>query len=569
MSSSSNLLEMLTKTAHSSQTKGIKFLKAGYVYEHLSYLDLLKKSYCFSETLKKSYCPKPFERIVITLPTSPEFVIAFFGIIIAGAVPVPLPHPNRLYSPARYLSRVVGVIAKSGVSFIVTNSEILEILDKNSSFFDELNVKEIIINGDEINTDSLMDYSYPMINESDPALIQYTSGTTSQPKGVILTHSNLISNLDSIKQGLRLTSTDVCCSWLPLFHDMGLIGCLLGSINSNIDLLLMEPIEFIRDPVNWLNLFKDFKASITAAPNSAYLRCIQKISLDKAKSLDLSTWRVAMNGSEFVDARTMTDFSNHFKESGFGLNVFLSVYGMAESSLAVTFSTLGEKFTSIKLDRISLSSGIVTIVQSNDDVNNNQYMWLVSVGFAVNGMEVGIILNNGLITQEECKVGEICLKGSSVTNGYDNEAQKFKELLIDDWMRTGDLGFFYKNELYISGRTKDVIVLSGQNFYARDIELLAAQIPDIRLQDVMAFGLQGNGVELLVLFVEVRSNISDNSCVEIINSIKRLLVLELGISAYDIMLFRERVLLRTSSGKLQRHKGVELYLKIGKNPHRQ
>ena len=555
---------LLESAANSRKRKGIKFLRSGSVYSHLSYESLLSDAVSFAGYMKKSCPVGKLERVAIALPSSPEFVIAFFGTLLAGAVPVPLPHLDRFTAAGRYGDRMKAAITQSNIRYVMTTDYASKKLEKNFSFLSELNVSLISVDKTQIGFPE-SDYSDigGELDLDSPALIQYTSGSTSKPKGIILTHRQVAANLEAINVGLNLCSEDVCCSWLPLFHDMGLIGCLLGSINSNIDLLLMEPIEFVRNPLNWLKPIDEFNATIASAPNSAYLRCIQRVTSDDLQSLNLSSWRVAMNGSEFVDPETMHTFSQHFQAANFKSRAFLPVYGMAEASLAVTFPPLDRDYAVICLDRKLLSRNEIEILPTDEsEADTSSYMQVASVGTAATGIKVCILSEGSCLNQSEEQLGEICIRGCSVTDGYDSDVMNISESLIDGWLKTGDLGFFYRGELYIVGRVKDVIVLNGENFYAHDIELVVQQATELSSQNVMAFGLRRNGLEELILLVATSNALTCNDERQNIeDAIRTLLFSNFGITPSEIVFLTRDKLPMTSSGKLQRHKGSDLYIK--------
>lgn len=555
---------LLERAANSCKDKGIRFLRSGSVYSHLSYGSLLSDAVSFARYMRKLCLVGKLERVSIALPSSPEFVIAFFGTLLAGAVPVPLPYLGRFTAVSRYGDRMRAAITQSNIRYVITTEYASKKLEKNFSFLTDLNVSLISVEttqGGSFESDySDMDVE---LDVDSPALIQYTSGSTSKPKGIILTHRQLMANLDAINVGLDLRSEDVCCSWLPLFHDMGLIGCLLGSINSNIDLLLMDPIEFIRNPLNWLKPIDEFNATVTSAPNSAYLRCIQKVDGDDVNSLDLSSWRIAMNGSEFVDPETMYEFSQHFRAANFDSKAFLPVYGMAEASLVVTFPPVNRDYRVICLDRKLLGKNTIKVLPANESYSYvSSYMQVASVGTAGMGIEVCILSEDSYLSQAEEHLGEVCIRGCSVTSGYDSNEVDISESLIDGWLKTGDLGFFYRGELYIVGRIKDVIVLNGENFYAHDIELVVQQITELASQNVMAFGLRRNGLEELILLVETPKSLTNtDEWQKIEDFVRTLLFSSFGITPSEIVFLTGDKLPMTSSGKLQRHKGADLYIK--------
>ncbi|MEH1903501.1 MAG: AMP-binding protein [Nostoc sp.] len=293
------------------------------------------------------------------------------------------------------------------------------------------------------------------------------------------------------------------------------------------------------------------------------MRCIQKVDGDDVNSLDLSSWRIAMNGSEFVDPETMHEFSQHFRAANFNSKAFLPVYGMAEASLVVTFPPLNRDYQVICLERKLLGKNTIKVLPANEPYSYvSGYMQVASVGTAAMGIEVCILSEDSYLSQAEEHLGEVCIRGSSVTSGYDSDEVDISESLIDGWLKTGDLGFFYRGELYIVGRIKDVIVLNGENFYAHDIELVVQQVTELTFQNLMAFGLRRNGLEELILLVETPKSLTyTNERQKIEDAVRTLLFSSFGITPSEIVFLTGDKLPMTSSGKLQRYKGADLYIK--------
>jgi acyl-CoA synthetase (AMP-forming)/AMP-acid ligase II len=316
----------------------------------------------------------------------------------------------------------------------------------------------------------------------------------------------------------------------------------------------MPPDDFIRDPLYWLNLFGSYQVTISPAPNSAYLRCAEQIKAEDIQRLDLSSWRSAMNGAESIDPLTMRKFFNRFKIAGFRAEAIMPVYGLAEATLAVAFPPVERGMRSIWTRKSLIGAGIVEEI-SPDDLDAKE---IISVGYPVKGMEIRLHDSNGIRININDRVGEIYIQGDSVTEGYDFDPQATSSAFQAGWFATGDLGFFHQGELYITGRRRELIIVNGQNYYAHDIELVVKQLQDISCQYVMAIGVENEGTQSLVLLVETREIYIDKQK-QIISSIREAISLSLGISPANILLLKPNEIPRTSSGKLERHKGLEFY----------
>jgi acyl-CoA synthetase (AMP-forming)/AMP-acid ligase II len=545
-----NLLEMLRRSAASSPRAGVRLFRGGEEVEWLTLEGLYEDAGRLASGLRNRARVEPGERVALIFSTSGECIRAMFGILAAGAVPVPMPPPLPFSNPERYLQRLRGAVERSGIRLVLGPSELGSFLETLEGGLGE--------GGRALAISPLFERepTWHAAAPDEPALIQYTSGSTTTPKGVVLTHRNLLSNVEAIRRGLRITQEDVGCAWLPLFHDMGLIGCLLTSLYAGIPMVLMPPEDFVMDPAGWLALFGRYRGSIAPAPNAGYLYCLKRVGADVVKSLDLSSWRAAMLGAEPVAPHTVRRFIEHFRPAGFRPEAMMPVYGLAESSLAVCFSPVEGGMRTLWVRRSALGRGEVEPVEPEHPEGRE----LVSVGVPVHDAEVCLMDEEGQATPPG-RVGEIHIRGGSVMQGYDRNEESTRAAFRSGWLTTGDLGFIHQGELYVVGRRKEVIIANGQNFYAHDIEHLVNQVPGVGAGGVMALGIQVDGTEGLAVLVETREE-EDKRQRQLCANVRDAISSSLGLSPKEVVLLERGRLPRTSSGKLERHKGHALYEKL-------
>jgi acyl-CoA synthetase (AMP-forming)/AMP-acid ligase II len=515
--------------------------------EHLSYAELYEDAGRIAGGLSDRHGELRGERIALVFPTSGDSLRAFFGVLAAGATPVPLPPPLRFSSPERFGERIRGALCQSRIRLLLGSEKVVPILEALAAVL-----------GLPAHVHSLADLrqrcpAWQELAPQDSALVQYTSGSTAAPKGVVLTHGQIVANLDAVHRALAMQANDVCCSWLPLFHDMGLIGSVLGSMYGAIDQLLMPPDDFAREPLAWLRVVSSYRATLTVAPNWAYGQCLDRIGPDEAKRLDLASCRVAISGAEMVDAAIARRFAARFQPAGFRPEAMLPGYGLAEAGVAASFSALERGVQSVWVRRSALSGDVVQLAPPGAADARE----VVSVGKPVPGMEIDVVVSDGHVGSEG-RTGEIVIRGPSVTSGYDRDAHATDAAFREGWLRTGDLGFLLDGELYVTGRSKDVIIIRGQNIYATDVAALAAQVDGVWSRNAMAIGVPTGGTEGLVLLAETRARDAGRRRA-IAGAIRETVSSILGATPLDVVLLRPGELPRTSSGKLERHKGVSAY----------
>jgi acyl-CoA synthetase (AMP-forming)/AMP-acid ligase II len=481
------------------------------------------------------------DKVVIVLPTSPEFVLTFCGTLLAGGVNVPLYPPagsQQLSSFKANLRRVVRLVRPAK---LVAIEPLLALFDDDEELrsLTDIVVPSQIVGGE---ADTLP----PPPGPDDLALIQFSSGSTGEPHGVALTHHNIVYNVRAFQRAIEGTPDDVAASWLPMYHDMGLIGTLLGTITIGMPLALFPPLDFLRSPRLWLDVMSRYRVTCGVAPQFAYNLCLRKLGDDELEGLDLSSLRLLLNGAEATDLDACREFERRFSAVGLRRGVITPCYGLAEHALAVSIGRYLEDVPSERLDRASGTVG-------------DHGREIASVGPPVAGSEVEIWDADGNRLGER-EIGEITVRSESICQGYVTEGGV--ELVADEdgWLRTGDLGFLADGHLYIVDRLKDVVVVAGRNVYPHDIERELGQVPFVRVGRVAAFAIRNaeHGTEALVVAAE-SSAASDEDCVSCVGDIRTRLVEAFGISAYDIVLLPRGRLPLTTSGKVRRHRAKHEY----------
>lgn len=488
------------------------------------------------------------ECVLLLMPTGHAFVEAMLGAMLLGAIPVPLATPMTFGSVDRYLKNLTAIVADCGARTLVTYPRIAKALPANAELTAALS--NVLM---ETDLEGLGPTAFvpPSIGASDLAFLQYTSGTTGRPKGAAISHGAVVSNAFAIHHGLSMTPNDVGASWLPVFHDMGLVGVLLTSICHPYPVHVMTPEAFVMHPRRWLELISKVGATLSPAPNFAYDMCVTKAS---QADVHLDSWRVALNGAEPVHARTVGRFSDQFASRGFRSNVMMPVYGMAENTLAVAFPTLERKFETVPIDRDALErDGVVRETSAS-----NAYP-AVSVGHPVAGTVLEIIDEEGRIVPEGT-VGQITVAGPSLMSGYFRNEQASSEAIVGGALRTGDLGFVHDGRLFITGRAKEIIIKGGRNLHPYDIERVASDVDGVRAGGVAAFGRENveSGTEDLVVVAETQHG-EEERRERIAADVRAELLSVLGIKPEEVRVCAVGSLPRTTSGKIRRRECARVF----------
>lgn len=519
--------------------------------EELSYEALQQGAEAVAAGLGKHEL-QPGQAVAIMLPTSRDYFYSFFGILLAGGIPVPIYPPARLAQIEDHLRRHAGILANARAAMIITLPEALPLARLLKSQVEGLRhlftVQELSAPGGK--------FTHPGVNSGDIALLQYTSGSTGNPKGVVLTHANLLANIRAMGEAAGVSSTDLFVSWLPLYHDMGLIGAWLGSLYYACPLVIMSPLAFLARPERWLRAIHSHRGTLSAAPNFAYELCLRKIADSDIEGLDLSSWRMAFNGAEPVSPETALAFQTRFAGYGLRPGAMSPVYGLAESSVGLAFPPPGR---GILVDRIRRdifeSSG--RAVPAEEGQGSLRF---VACGRPLPGHQIRIVDAAGRETGER-EEGRLEFSGPSVTSGYFHNPEESARLFRGEWADSGDFAYIAQGEIYLTGRSKDMIIRAGRNIFPYELEEAIGSIPEVRRGCVAVFGVPdpASGTERLVVLAETREK--DPGLHEGLRSrIIAVTVDLLGEPPDDVVLALPHTVLKTSSGKIRRAASREAYL---------
>ncbi|MDO9232962.1 MAG: AMP-binding protein [Methylotenera sp.] len=493
------------------------------------------------------------DKVAIMLPTGREFFAAFYGALYAGCVPVPLYPPARPSQLEDHMRRIAGIVANAEATMLITDDRAKALGYLLRAQCEALRHVETVA---ELSRHS-MPITLPRPNAHDIAFLQYTSGSTGNPKGVVLTHANLLANLRAMEQASGITSMDTFVSWLPLYHDMGLIGACMGSLCLGFRLVLMSPLAFLARPSRWLATIHRHRATVSAAPNFAYELCANKLDDRDLAGLDLSCWRIAYNGAEPVSPDTIAHFATRFARYGFNQAAITPVYGLAESSVGLAFPPLGRGPLIDRVERAALSDTGEARIAAESDTHARR---IVSCGQALPDHAIRIVDVSGRELPERMQ-GRVQFRGPSATDGYFRNPEITSRLFDGDWLNTGDLGYLATGELYLTGREKDIIIRGGHNIHPQELEEAISQIRAIRKGGVAVFPATDarSGTERLVVLAETREKVATEERSRILAEINNLAVDLIGMPADDIVLAPPRTVLKTSSGKVRRAACREQY----------
>ncbi|MEW6730188.1 MAG: fatty acyl-AMP ligase [Acidobacteriota bacterium] len=521
----------------------------------LTYQELDRQARAVAALLQEA--ARQGDRVLLLYPAGLEVLSAFFGCLYAGmiAVTAPLPEPNRLN---RTLPRLQSIIKDAQPTVALTVSPVLAMINEICASIEGLQSLRWFASED-IAIERAAQWYEVTVKSEDLALLQYTSGSTARPKGVMVSHANLLHNSSCIKQAMQYCADSILVMWVPHIHDHGLVEGIVQPLYTGFHTVLMPSRAFIERPVRWLQAISHYHATHSGGPNFAYELCVRKVKPEQRATLDLSSWKIALNAAEPIRAETLERFTATFAQVGFHANSFFPAYGLAEATLIVTNRQmiLYNKFHSAALERHKV---VVA------DTNQSDARTLVACGRAITDTKIAIVDPESLKRCAVDEVGEIWLASPSVTQGYWQRSQETKETfhayLADTgegpFLRTGDLGFLYQGELYVTGRIKDLIIIHGLNHYPQDIEKTVEQThPALRLGCCAAFSVDINAEERLVVVAELDLNYQrahPELDLKIVQAdIRQALVEQHDLQIYAMVFLKQGSLPKTSSGKIQRH----------------
>jgi fatty-acyl-CoA synthase len=492
------------------------------------------------------------DRVALIFPTGIEFFAAFFGVLLAGAVPVPLYPPVRLGRMAEYLHRTARLLARCGSRLVLADARIRRVLGEAiAEARPELGCRtlgELPVSASTVEPVA--------VAPSDLGLIQFSSGTTVDPKPVALSHRAIAAQVE-ILNGFWPDTGEMrhsCVSWLPLYHDMGLIGCVFPALSRDATLTLLGPELFVARPALWLRVLSRYRATISPAPNFAYSLCVTRVSDADMEGVDLSHWRTALNGAESVAPSVLRAFCDRFARWGFRREALTPVYGLSEAALAVTFSDLDRPFRGRRFDRDKLSQDRV----ARETARGRE---IVSVGRAVPGFRLRIVDAAGRDLAEG-QVGRVWAQGPSLMDGYLGDPEATACALRHGWLDTGDLGFLLGGELYLTGRAKDVVILRGRNYAPEEIERAVDGVAGVRSGCAVAASWLPEEApgEVLALFVETARGASPAERQALPDACRAAVLGTTGLVLDRVVALAPGTLPRTSSGKLRRGETLRLHL---------
>ena len=494
----------------------------------------------------------PGDRVAIMLGTSREFFESFWGVLYSGAIPVPIYPPFRPSQVEDHLRRQAGILQNAGTKLLIISKEMKSI---GSLLFDLVAALENITTASELTREGTLGRPI-QADGTTIALMQYTSGSTGDPKGVVLTHANLVANIRAMGQALEAGSFDVFVSWLPLYHDMGLIGAWLGSLYFGAFAVIMPPLAFLADPSRWLRIIHRYKATLSAGPNFAFELCCRNIRDEQIEGLDLSSLRLVVNGAEPVSPRTIENFCTRFAPYGFRSEMMGPVYGLAENSVGLAFPPLGRTPIVDRVQRNLLTMEGRAVPAEDNDLTALSF---VACGRPLPGHEVRIVDENGYELPDRCE-GELHFRGPSATSGYFRNQEKNESLFLDSWLVSGDRAYIDKGDIYITGRIKDMIIKAGRNIYPQEIEDIVGRMEGARKGCVAAISSMDTDTksESLILVVETRLT-EEPEREKLRKQIAEACTLKLETPPDLIELVQPRTIPKTSSGKIRRAATRDLY----------
>jgi acyl-CoA synthetase (AMP-forming)/AMP-acid ligase II/acyl carrier protein len=535
--------------------------RVAYTYLHngessssksLTYSELAQKVASLSQLLRTT-C-RLQDRVLVLLPPGLDFIASFYGCLAAGLVAVPAPFPNRKMPPDT-LQKIANDVRPKVILTAPALDELLPVDEFARS------VESTLLRVDNLPEGDAEVLNQTIVKPSHLALIQYTSGSTSTPRGVMLSYSNLIHNQHLISKAFQLDENDSILSWLPPYHDMGLIGSILHPLYLGIPCTLMNALHFIRSPVRWLRAISDYRATVSGGPNFGFELCRKRVTEEETAQVDLSSWRVAYNGSDTIWPETIRRFSEKFQSCGFNSKAFYPCYGLAEATLLVSSRTT-EKISKQRLSAKALRKGIIAPLSPSDA--SQQAKEVVSCGQVLE-QKIAVVDEDGQALGDY-KLGEVWVSGDSVAQGYWNKPEEsekvFRARLNGDdrnYLRTGDLGFKLEGELFIVGRSKDLIIIRGQNYFPQDIELTIKRAhPAISYGATVVFTIEALPCDRLVVVQEIKAN-AKTVAGEIFSAIRTAVAEQHNLVVDSIALIRQGGIPKTSSGKLRRRNCRSMY----------
>lgn len=527
-------------------------------YIHLTYKDIFEGACRYEHALLKAGINSG-EVVILILPHGLDLIFAYFGVILNGSIPSIMPFLTEKLIAEKYRKDLKSLIETSKPSALITfpdfKDEIKHLKSYNSSLGAVIISNEIGLNH-ELDGEILKHTGLLQLDD-EIALLQHSSGTTGLQKGVALSHKAIFNHLESYQAALKINNDDVIVSWLPLYHDMGLIAGFILPLLYGIPLVLMSPFDWVKAPYKLMQAVSKYKGTLCWLPNFAYNFCAKKIRDRDLANVDLSSLRAVTNCSEPMRFSSHEMFIKRFKPFGLKEDALATSYAMAENVFAVTQAGIDSPITYDEVDLKSLQENKT----ANPVKNGNRSVVMVSAGRPISDVEVKIVDTSGDFLDER-KIGEIVIRSNCMLNGYYNRDDITRKSFIDGWFKTGDFGYIADQEIYISGRKKDLIIIGGKNIYPKDLETIAMGVEGVHPGRVVAFGVYNEykGTEDVVIIAEIEVEFLNNK-EQIIENIRKKITRESAITVSTILIVGKKWLIKTSSGKIARTLNKNKYIK--------
>jgi acyl-CoA synthetase (AMP-forming)/AMP-acid ligase II len=544
-------IDLLVDKAHCNPDKVLyRFLRGDQEPCSLTFLQLDQRARAIATHLQSLNLSG--ERALLIYPSGLDFIASFFGCLYAGVIAVPAYPPRRNQS----MSRLESIIEDAQAAVVLTCTTLLESIQNRIVEHPQLQAL-YWLSTDTLSDDLAADWQKPDVTASTLAFLQYTSGSTGMPKGVMITHGNLLHNSAVIQQGFGSDSTLKGVIWLPPYHDMGLIGGVLQPLYAGGEVVLMSPMDFLQRPLRWLQAISCYRGTVSGAPNFAYDLCVQKTTQQQREGLDLSSWEVAFTGAEPIRAETLKQFNEAFECCGFRPEAYYPCYGMAETTLMMTGGQKSLPPVIYEVDSAALEQKQVVTADAAQEGSRK----LVSCGQPSLGQKLVIVDTDSCCICTEDRVGEIWVSGASVSQGYWNQTKEKAKLFNayadtgeGPFLRTGDLGFLHNKDLFITGRLKDVIIIRGQNHYPQDIEF-TVQCSHLAFSPNggAAFMVDIENVEKLIIVQEVeRTYLRKLNVTDLVKVARQAIASQHGLELHSVLIVKPGSIPKTSSGKIRR-----------------
>jgi fatty-acyl-CoA synthase len=529
----------------------MRFLGFGGEERYFTYKQLYAEARLRAAHLGKLGLKKG-DRLALMMTEAHEFVMSFMGCVLAGIIPAPVPPPMTTKGGESYIATIAGIINDAEAKILLTTETSKPFAEQALQY---RSGSTQLFTSDTVFANEPPPFHSPDVNPDDICFLQYTSGSTTAPRGVVVTHANLMVNIAGFlgPHGMKVGPDDLGVSWLPLFHDMGLIGFILAPLIYIGPVVILPTTSFARDPRIWLRTIHKYRGTITCAPNFAYAQVLKRLRDQDLDTLDLSCLRVTGCGAEPIQASTLRSFAERLAPTGFRSETFLPCYGLAESTVAISIHSQGKPLRIDRIDTEALTHGkAIPAAPATEDQGKVSEM--VSCGFPFPDHQLVIVNEQGEALPERV-IGEIVVKGPSVAAGYFMNQEATAATWRDGWLYTGDLGYLADGEVFICGRSKELIIIRGANYYPQDIEWTVREISGIKRGNVAAIGVNEDGDERLVMIAECDPREGEDPR----RAVATRILETLGLEVHRVVLVPVGTLTRTTSGKLQRRKIKQLY----------